>query len=191
MKKKLLISSVLIFTLLFGIVVGALASSDIKLIVNGQQVEANVVMVNHSTYVPLRVVSEILGAKINWDASTRTVTISSDQYTTPVVNDNNNQVKYDDNAEKRKFAEDLRALKVTGNMITLNGRVNNLIIEIEIHKMGIESDQTFKNHVRNLMFPENAMLTTTGKDYQAICLKLIAGTISNDEAIRSLKALIN
>jgi len=47
----------------------ALADGIIKvnLLVNGQKHNAEVIMVNNKTYVPLRQFSELIGYKVDWD----------------------------------------------------------------------------------------------------------------------------
>lgn len=75
MKKIVLIT----VALLMAFAAGTVASSGVNLIVNGNKitnVEAKVE--NGTTYVPLRAVSEMLGAKVHWDGTTRTVTITGD-----------------------------------------------------------------------------------------------------------------
>ena len=55
--------------------------NNIKITVNGQQVEMDVeappFIYNDRTYVPLRFVSEALGADVDWDNKTKTVIINS------------------------------------------------------------------------------------------------------------------
>jgi hypothetical protein len=55
--------------------------NNIKITVNGQQIETDVetppFIYNDRTYVPLRFVSEALGADVNWDNKTKTVIINS------------------------------------------------------------------------------------------------------------------
>ncbi|HOI25755.1 MAG TPA: copper amine oxidase N-terminal domain-containing protein [Caldisericia bacterium] len=48
--------------------------------VNGKSytIDAPPVIVNGMTFVPVRFVAEILGAKVDYDAATRTVTITRD-----------------------------------------------------------------------------------------------------------------
>ncbi len=82
MKKKLslLLSMVL--------VVGALSvptiandSQDIKIIVSGNAIECDQppVIVDGRTLIPLRAVAESVGAEVNWDAITKTVSIENDK----------------------------------------------------------------------------------------------------------------
>lgn len=45
--------------------------------VNGQKINQVNYLINNTTYVPLRVISESLGQKVNWDSNTKTVDIGS------------------------------------------------------------------------------------------------------------------
>ena len=96
MKKKLAL--LLIFTLtltLFSI--PAFASDEIKLEINGNIVTPSVapVIENGTTLVPLRIISENLGATVEWDGTVRQVNIAKDETkivltidkTTAIVND--------------------------------------------------------------------------------------------------------
>jgi len=58
----------------------ALADGIIKvnLLVNGQKHNAEVIMVNNKTYVPLRQFSELIGYKVDWNQKTSTVSLSND-----------------------------------------------------------------------------------------------------------------
>jgi hypothetical protein len=77
MKRKVLLVTGLLIIIAVSVAFGAYAAPNIKLIINGKTINANVQVVNGSTYVPLRVVSETLGADVKWDAVKRTVTIVS------------------------------------------------------------------------------------------------------------------
>jgi hypothetical protein len=77
MKKKVVLSLALVIIIMASIALGAYAASDIKLFINGKQIKTDIVNVNGSNYVPLRVVSESLGADVKWDSVTRTITITS------------------------------------------------------------------------------------------------------------------
>ncbi len=74
MKKKILVLT-LILLLLAGTVY---AAENIKVIVNGREVQSDVPaqVINGRTMVPLRAVSESLGADVQWDAVNRTVNIT-------------------------------------------------------------------------------------------------------------------
>jgi hypothetical protein len=61
--------------LVFGIGIGVYAASDIRLFINGKQIDSDIQVINGSSYVPLRVVSEALGADVKWDEVNRTINI--------------------------------------------------------------------------------------------------------------------
>ncbi len=68
-----------------------LTKSDSPIIVdNVQYVSQELPIMNYegSTYVPLRAISEMLGAEVNWNNDTRTIEIVSSNNTTSIVNNN-------------------------------------------------------------------------------------------------------
>lgn len=79
-KKIVLVASIISIALLsFGI--GAFAESKLNLVVNGQKIDnAEPKLIDNTTYVPLRVVAELLGATIGWDGDTYTVTVTGKDY---------------------------------------------------------------------------------------------------------------
>lgn len=76
MKKKLLIALGLTGVIAASIAVGAYAATDIKLFINGKIINADLQIVDGSSYVPLRVVSESLGADVKWDGEKREISIT-------------------------------------------------------------------------------------------------------------------
>lgn len=76
MLKKLRFTLGAAVILILSIVVGAHAASNIQLIVNGKSIPAEVMIIDDSSYVPLRIISEALGAEVNWDDNTRTIAIT-------------------------------------------------------------------------------------------------------------------
>ncbi|CAH0120380.1 MULTISPECIES: DUF4352 domain-containing protein [unclassified Paenibacillus] len=76
MKKKAFIIASLACFAAVAFSAGVFAAQDIKLIVNGKTAKADVKTIDGSTYVPLRAVSEMLGAKVDYDPKTKTVTIT-------------------------------------------------------------------------------------------------------------------
>jgi len=61
--------------------IGAFAATQLTLIVNGEKVtSAEAKLIDGTTYVPLRVVSEMLGAKVSWNGDTYTVTVTGKDY---------------------------------------------------------------------------------------------------------------
>ena len=75
--KKLLTALGLSAIIAASIAIGAYAATDIKLWINGKVIETDIQIVNGSSYVPLRVVSESLGAEVKWDGNKRTISITS------------------------------------------------------------------------------------------------------------------
>jgi len=51
------------------------ALNTVKIILNGQSVKADTIIYNGRTFVPLRVMSENFGKKVDWNGQTSTVTI--------------------------------------------------------------------------------------------------------------------
>jgi hypothetical protein len=85
MKKKLFIALGLTGIIALSVSIGVYAASPIKLFINGKAITADVQIVKGSSYVPLKVVSESLGADVKWDGVARTITITSGTPTpTPV-----------------------------------------------------------------------------------------------------------
>ena len=56
--------------------ISALAGSDVRVYVNGERVEGNVILEDGTTYIPLRAVGEAMGAGVLWDEATRSVFVS-------------------------------------------------------------------------------------------------------------------
>ncbi|MNW41414.1 hypothetical protein D3C74_185510 [compost metagenome] len=77
-RKKLLLSGAAIALALSSFAVGAAGAGRFQLIVNGKTATTEVKVINNTTYVPLRAVSEMLGAKVTFNSATGTITINSD-----------------------------------------------------------------------------------------------------------------
>lgn len=78
MKKKLLLSFMVVSLMLLSAGVGAFAATQIKLVVNGTVSNAQTKVIAGVTYVPLRAAAELLGAEVKYDAATSTVSITSE-----------------------------------------------------------------------------------------------------------------
>ena len=76
MKMNKLIASLLAVSLLAFPVVQVSADENISLTVNGEKVETQVppTIIDGRTMVPVRDIFEACGAKVNWDANTKTIT---------------------------------------------------------------------------------------------------------------------
>lgn len=70
--KKIIIATLLL-TITFSFVY---AQNDVRVYVNGTRLKEDVVLKNDQTYIPLRAVSESLGAKVIWDETTSSAYIS-------------------------------------------------------------------------------------------------------------------
>lgn len=79
MKKKILIATTAAALLLLGAGAGAFAASGFTIKVNGKVANVDARVINGSTYLPLKAIGQLLGAKVNYDASTRTVTVDNGQ----------------------------------------------------------------------------------------------------------------
>jgi len=96
-----------IIYLSIGLLVGCLfpiqslfADNPIKLIINGKTINnASPQIISNRTYVPLRVISEELGATVEWDGVNRVVRVNSKvEQKTEQINQNQNQ-NNNDNVE--------------------------------------------------------------------------------------------
>lgn len=81
MKKS--ICSLLVILCLFGCALPICAADDIQVVLDGTQLAFDVPpqIVKGRTMVPIRAIFEALGAEVEWDAKTRTVTATIDDYT--------------------------------------------------------------------------------------------------------------
>ncbi len=75
----------------FAVIAGAavIAQTDIRVYVNGRRVEHDVILRNDTTYIPLRAVSEALGAEVVWDGETSSahITFTEDDAVSEVVSE--------------------------------------------------------------------------------------------------------
>lgn len=65
------------------------AKEDVRVYINGMRLQKDVILQNDTTYVPLRAVSEDLGAQVSWDEKTRSayVTFTEDDAIAKLVSD--------------------------------------------------------------------------------------------------------
>lgn len=77
MKKQAIIALAFIPFLVIGFMVSTASASGISIIVNGSPISSDVPpqIINGYTMVPVRVISEALGASVSWDSSTQTVSL--------------------------------------------------------------------------------------------------------------------
>ena len=87
--------------------------------------------------------------------------------------------------------EAMRAQEIVappGYMLTINGRITNLIIELQIHKMRYEPNSTFRGIVQGMIM-QGSGLTIKAKQYNSIATQVMHGSMKDDEAIAQLQAL--
>jgi len=90
----ILITAFLIMNCIPGMAAGTRANINVKfnsinLKVNGSPVQADNILYNDTTYVPLRAIAEMLDKDVGWDAATRTASINDKEVTENVDNSNN------------------------------------------------------------------------------------------------------
>lgn len=73
--------------LLAAFATGAFAAGSYKLIVDGKKIDADIRDINGTAYVPLRTVSEALGATLRYDNNTKTIAIHSSPPASPAAPD--------------------------------------------------------------------------------------------------------
>jgi hypothetical protein len=77
MKKKVLLTLAIILGLAAAFGAGAYAATKYTLLINGKKVDADVRVINGTTYLPLRTIGTLLGAKVGYNASTHTITVDT------------------------------------------------------------------------------------------------------------------
>jgi len=75
-----------------------------------------------------------------------------------------------------------------GSTLTINARISNLIIELQIHKLKYESNATFKRIVQGMIM-QGPGLGLKAKQYNSIATQVLHGSLKDDVAIAQLQAL--
>jgi hypothetical protein len=87
MRTRLLIVLILVVTAISCFAIGTYAASDISIVINGKKLNASVELINGTSFIPVRSLSESLGADVKWDDLTRTIFIN-----TPYRNYNSTEI---------------------------------------------------------------------------------------------------
>lgn len=112
MKKKLIMMLVFMLAIFVATTAGVLAASQINLVVNGKAItDVEAKLIDGSTYVPLRAVSQMLGATVDWNGETRTVSISDNGTPTPKPSDLSSTIK-DVTIQVNKVEQDSDSLRL-------------------------------------------------------------------------------
>ncbi|CAM4187169.1 Excalibur calcium-binding domain-containing protein [Paenibacillus alkaliterrae] len=77
MRRKLFLSLVIALLMFAAAGIGAYAATKFTIIVNGKVANVDAKVINGTTYLPLRATGELLGAKVEWEGSTKTIRITS------------------------------------------------------------------------------------------------------------------
>ena len=77
MKKFLSILLVLVLTVY---IIPSFAEDNVSVIVDGQKIDTPAILIDGVTYVPLRSVSETMGAEVSWDGETKSAIVNSPSY---------------------------------------------------------------------------------------------------------------
>ncbi len=158
--------------------------NDTLVFFNGEQVtDLNIYNYNNSTYLPLRAIGDLLGAKVNWFAEDMVAQVSLDNTQIEVLNNTNTVVvKKDDNIEESKITAnsngqsvDLPALNIGGSIyLPLRYISETLGVNIDYtsnhEKTGVKTIEIYKgnkpelNYVRDIpLFP--VMVESTGNGW--------------------------
>lgn len=123
MKKKVIVTSIASVLLLFSVGVGAYAATKMTLIVNGNVAKVAPRVIDGTTYIPVRVAGELLGADVKYDSKNKTVTITSDGSTPSSVNTTEEFIFTQLDAKDGDFGWDL-TVDITNNSAKKYSGVN-------------------------------------------------------------------
>ncbi len=99
--------------------------NDTLVFFNGEQVtDLSIYNYNNSTYLPLRAIGDLLGAKVNWFAEDMVAQVSLDNTQIEVLNNTNTVViKKDDVIEESKITTNVNGQSVNLPTLNINGNI--------------------------------------------------------------------
>ncbi|SEP02198.1 peptidylprolyl isomerase [Paenibacillus sp. OV219] len=115
---------------------GAYAATKMTLIVNGQKSTVEPVSIKGVTYVPLRSAAEMLGASVNYNAASNSVTIAGKPDKSP-LGDRGNEAVGSVNGETITKNELYNAMAALGGVQTLDNLIQDKLVGQEAKKKGI------------------------------------------------------
>jgi len=75
-------------------------------------------------------------------------------------------------------------------ILSFGSRIINVQLELKIHKLRCEPDNTFHDMIRAEMFNlANGVLTFDGQKFQILCMEIINGQVSDDDAYTQLETM--
>lgn len=145
MKKRLTMILVLMLAIFVVTTAGVLAASQINLVVNGKAVtDVEAKVIDGSTYVPLRAISEMLGAEVGYDSATKTAIINTHQSKEQV------SIK-DDSAQVEQLKKDIETIKLYSKIA--NHYRMLLVTDDSISDIGTQMSFSFNYIYQNLQNP--------------------------------------
>ncbi|MDR3599398.1 MAG: hypothetical protein P4L49_02765 [Desulfosporosinus sp.] len=86
----------------------------------------------------------------------------------------------------------LRIFEIPCNSsIAFNGRIFDLITELQIHKLKVEPDITFTSNIQNLMIaPSGNVLSLEARQLDTLILLSSYGIVTDDEAMSQARLLM-
>ena len=109
-----------------GIIIGATFSasiafadlSEVKLIINGKQIQSDVApqIINDRVFVPVRLVSENLNCNVRYDADNNSVIIDSDNVDSMLINNNQKENNSVEILKNHKNMSNVYAIKINNNV---------------------------------------------------------------------------
>ncbi|MDX2330422.1 hypothetical protein GOL43_33690, partial [Sinorhizobium medicae] len=88
MRKKITLSIVVLSVLMMSITFGVYAAVKHSLIINGKTINADIKVINGTTYVPLRVITEnVESIDLKYDPSNKTITVNDRKEETVTSNE--------------------------------------------------------------------------------------------------------
>ncbi len=95
----------------------AASITDIKLFLNGNQLDKEIIVVDGSSYLPVRAISEALGLTVGWNGDTRTITLDgSGQDGTDALADEMLDLMSQQNRELTEEVSELKDLLIKNNI---------------------------------------------------------------------------
>jgi hypothetical protein len=89
------------------------AITNFKLYLNGTKVDKEIVVVNNSSYLPVRAISEALGLKVNWDEKTTTISLEGNANGNEAVLKETLSLAQKEKADLQKQVTDLNSTVTT------------------------------------------------------------------------------